>query len=177
MTASIKKSESKEFFHYQGAGYLTLMRLFSEIYKETAGFDFLDIGCGKGRAVFVAEYFGYDEITGIDLDEELISDARNNLKTYPFKRTESTIQLIKANAIEYEYHNKPTVYFLFNPFSEEVMQKVVNRIVTLTRSETWFVYMNPLYLKPFEERGLENYKEFKTGLYMEAIIFRLKARS
>ena len=167
---------SKEFFHYQGAGYLTLMRIFSEIYKETIGFDFLDIGCGKGRAVFVAEYFGYNELTGIDFDAELLNDARANMNVYPFKRVESKIHFIYANAIEYQYQNKPTVYFLFNPFNEDVMCKVIDRIMALAHSECWFVYMNPLYLKPFEERGIEWYKEFKTGFYREAIVFRLKIK-
>lgn len=172
-TSVIKRSASKEFFNYQGAGYNVLLRIFSEISETTKGFDFVDIGCGKGRAVFVAEYCGYDQLTGIELDEELIKDASRNTELYVFKRKESSINFIHVNALEYEYKNKPTIYFLFNPFNEEIMKKVLNRIVALSSSETWFVYMNPLYPKPFKEKGIPCIKEIKTRFYKEAFIFRM----
>ena len=174
-TSAIKRSESKEFFTYQGASYQVLLRIFSEISETTKGFDFVDIGCGKGRAVFVAEYCGYNQLTGIELDEELINDAINNAQLYKFKRKESNINFIHANALEYEYKNKPTIYFLFNPFNEDVMKKVLERICSLSTSETWFVYMNPLYPLPFGEKGIPCIQEIKTRFYKEAFIFRMNS--
>lgn len=172
-TASIKKSNSKEYFHYQGAGYLVLLRIFSEIMKETKEYSFVDIGCGKGRAVFVAEYSGYNKLYGIELDEELVKEAVNNKGLYPFKRKESDINFIHANALEYTYKNEPTVYFLFNPFNENVLNKVVDRISNSSTSEAWFVYMNPLYPLPFVKKQITRVKTIKTRFYKEAIIFKM----
>lgn len=174
-TSSIKKSASKEFFHYQGAPYWVLINLLSNVYKHTMGFIFVDIGSGKGRALFVAEHIGYEKLIGIELDEELIQEANNNLKSYAFKKPDSTISFIKANALEFDYENAPCVYFLFNPFNETTMQRVLDRIVKSTRNETWFVYMNPLFLKVFENDNFILVKEFKTRRYLEAVVYKVKA--
>jgi len=173
-TSSIKKSDSDEFFHYQGASYLVLSRIFKNILQPTKTFEFVDIGCGKGRPVFVAEAFGYDHLTGIDLDKELIEAANENLKSYLLKRKTSTVNFINVNALEHNYKNTPTVYFLFNPFNEEVLKKVLARISSQTNSETWFVYMNPKYKAAFTKDRFEIVKELKTKRYLEAMIYRLK---
>lgn len=175
-TSAFKKSDSKEYFHYQGASYRVLLRIFSELMKETKNFDFVDIGCGKGRAVFVAEHVGYTNLCGIELDEELVKDAKENIKLYPFKRKESSIDIIHANALEYDYKNKRTVYFLFNPFNESIMEKVLDRISSLSTSETWFVYMNPLYPEPFKRKNVEQVKKFKTRFYTEALVFKMNRK-
>ena len=175
-TSAIKKSDSKEFYHYQGAGYLALLRILKEVFKETGGFEFTDIGCGKGRAVFVAEYCGYNTLTGIELDGELVEEAKKNSGSYLFKRKESTIEFITANALEYGYKNKPMVYFFFNPFNEDIMRRVLAKVLASTQQETWFIYMNPLYTQPFLEQGLKPVKEFKTGRYMEALVYKTSQR-
>lgn len=174
-TAAIKKSNSNEFFHYQGAGYRILFRLFKTIAPYTKKYDFVDIGCGKGRVIFVAESAGYDHLAGIELDEELIKEATNNLRQYLLKRKFSDITFIHANALTYRYKDKSTVYFLFNPFNEEILRRVLDKICQLTSSETWFIYMNPLYRKPFEEKQIEQVQNIKTGFYTEAVIYRMNA--
>jgi len=175
-TSTIKKSESAEFYHYQGAGYLALLTVLREAAARTASFHFVDIGCGKGRAVFAAEFCGYNQLRGIELDAELVEIANANLKSYRLKRKGSHIEFIHVNALGHAYANVPTVYFFFNPFSEAVMQNVLNRIAQATQSETWFIYMNPQYKTPFEKIGAESVKTFKTGKYTETSVFRLNAR-
>ncbi len=173
-TSSIKKSDSTEFFHYQGSGYLVLFRIFEYMAPQTKHFDFVDIGCGKGRPIFVAEHYGYNNLTGIELDKELIDAANENLKNYTLKRKTSQIRFIHANALEYNYQNIPTVYFLFNPFNEDVLKRVLEKIIMSTTSETRIVYMNPMYKQAFSENKFEVVTEIKTKRYLEAIIYRLK---
>lgn len=174
-TSAIKKSDSDEYFHYQGAGYLVLLRLYKDIFIQTGHIDFVDIGCGKGRAVFVAEYCGYNNLTGIELNPQLVRSAEKNLRVYPFKRPASQICFIHQNALEYEFENKPTVYFLFNPFNEKILDKVLEKITGATRSETWFIYMNPLYQGSFARNKIKKVKEYKTRFYTEAVLYRLDA--
>ena len=174
-TSSIKKSSSNEFFHYQGASYKVLFRIFNKIVAQTKELDFVDIGAGKGRAVFVAESFGYKNLTGIEMDKNLFSDSIENLKTYALKNKTSNILFVDANALDYNYKNKPTVYFLFNPFNDTVLKKVLNQISSSTIKETWFVYMNPKYSKVFTAEKFETVFEIKTKRYLEAIIYKLKS--
>lgn len=172
-TAAIKTSNSVKFHDYQGAGYRILRRLFKEVVPHTHNYEFVDIGCGKGRAIFVAENFGYDQLTGIDLDEALIVEAEDNLKKYALKRESSVIKFIHANALDYNYTGKPTVYFLFNPFNEEVLREVLNKICSQTQSETWFVYMNPIHKRVFAQKQIIALRAIKTGFYLEALIYRI----
>lgn len=172
-TARIKKSDSNEFFHYQGASYLVLLRIFKMLSEQTKRLHFVDIGCGKGRAIFVAEYSGFTNLSGIELDPTLIEEAKENEKSYAFKRNDSQINFILGNALDVNYNDQPTLYFLFNPFNEEIMTKVIHKILRQTKSETWFVYMNPLFTKPFEQNNIQMVSTLKTGLYTEAIIYRL----
>lgn len=174
-TSSIKKSSSNEFFHYQGASYKVLFRIFNKIVAQTKELDFVDIGAGKGRAVFVAESFGYKNLTGIEMDKNLFSDSIENLKTYALKNKTSNILFVDANALDYNYKNKATVYFLFNPFNDTVLKKVLNQISSSTIKETWFVYMNPKYSKVFTPEKFETVFEIKTKRYLEAIIYKLKS--
>lgn len=173
-TSSLKKSNSTDYFHYQGAGYLILFRIFEKIYKKTHNYTFVDIGCGMGRPCFVAESYGYKNITGIDLDLELINEAKLNLTRRLLKNKTSKIDFIHVNATEYNYKNEPTVYFLFNPFNESVLKNVLAKIIDQTQSETWFVYMNPVYSKTFALEKFEIVLELKTKRYLEAIIYKLK---
>ena len=118
--------------------------------------------------------FGFENLTGIDLDRDLISNANENLKSYLFKRASSSIQFITINALEHNYVNQPTVYFLFNPFNEAVLNKTINKILSSTSSETWFVYMNPMYKNSFGNEKIEVVCELRTKKYLEAIIYKLK---
>jgi len=151
-----------------------LFRILNAIKSETKNFAFVDIGCGKGRPVFVAESYGYENLIGIDLNKELIANAYDNLQRYKLKRESSTIKFITVNALEYNYINQPTVYFLFNPFNETVLKNVLNKIILSTTSQTWFVYMNPKFKEVFENEKIEIVTELKTNRYLEAIIYRIK---
>ena len=153
------------------------MRLMNEIKDETKGFHFVDIGSGKGRVLFVAEYSGYNRLTGIELNEALVEDAQNNLESYSHKRKESNINFLQANALEFDYKNEKTVYFLFNPFNGEILKKVLERIKENTKSETWFVYMNPLYASVFEECKIRQVKTIRSGFYKEAIIYKIDSQT
>lgn len=124
----------------------------------------------------VAEYYGYSQLVGIDLDQELIEEAKANLKRDKFLKPDSEVRFICVNALDYQYENQPSVYFLFNPFNEEVLSGVLKRILSQNSSEFWLVYMNPLYPTPFFSGGLELVKELKSWRYCEALIFRRASR-
>lgn len=175
-SAQFIKSDSAEFFHYQGAAYLILFRVLKEIVPDTKNFHFVDIGSGKGRAIFVAEKYGYNSLTGLELNANLVEDAVKNAERYAYKRKESQLKFIHQNALDFEYINEPTVYFFFNPFNGNILKRVLHRIKESTTSETWFVYLNPLYAPVFDELKIEKYKVLKSGFYTEAIIYTLNKK-
>ena len=176
-SSGFKKSDSADFFHYQGASYLILKRVFSDLVSETWRLDFFDIGCGKGRALFVAEHCGYNTLTGIELDPQLLAVARNNENSYALKRPGSAFRFIEANALDVQYHDRPTVYFLFNPFNAGVLDQVLAKVLASTTSETWFVYMNPVYRQVFAQKNIPIVREFRTRFYTEALVYAINRAS
>jgi SAM-dependent methyltransferase len=173
VTSEFVRSENQQYFHYQGAPYLPLLRVLKVVYGFTGNVDFTDLGCGMGRALFVAEHIGYDQLTGIELNGNLLKMASENVLKYKGKRQDSVFDFVQNNVLDYSYQNKTTLYFLFNPFDAATLKKVLLKIDKVTSASVWFLYMNPKYQKPFTEVNAKLLRSFKTGRYTEAILYKL----
>ena len=85
----------------------------------------LDYGCGKGRVDFFLSYQTRAKTIGIEYDERIFQAAVENQKNaVSGARTE----FVLARAEEYEVPNEVTVCYFFNPFSIELLRKVMARI-------------------------------------------------
>lgn len=86
----------------------------------------LDYGCGKGRVVFFLAYQTKASAIGIEYDERIYQGALENKKTaVSGARTE----FVMARAEEYEVPSDVNRYVFFNPFSVELLRKVMARIM------------------------------------------------
>ena len=86
----------------------------------------LDYGCGKGRVDFFLSYQTRAKTIGIEYDERIYQAAVENQKNaVSGGRTEFVLE----RAEEYEVPNEVTVCYFFNPFSIELLRKVMARIV------------------------------------------------
>lgn len=86
----------------------------------------LDYGCGKGRVDFFLSYQTKAHTIGIEYDERIYQNALDNQKTAVSKtRTE----FVPASAETYEVPTQVNRCYFFNPFSVELLQKVVARII------------------------------------------------
>lgn len=86
----------------------------------------LDYGCGKGRVDFFLSYQTRAKTIGIEYDERIYQAAVENQKNaVSGARTE----FVLARAEEYEVPTEVTVCYFFNPFSIELLRKVMARIV------------------------------------------------
>lgn len=170
-TKKINSKQTNDYYHYQGSSYFALFKVFEEIKKYNNEFDFFDIGCGKARALIVAEYYGFKKLFGIDLDAELISAAERNVSERKFKKPETVFTIQTANALKFRYNSSPTIYFLFNPFGKQVLYEVVKKIMEQNKGKKKFVYLNPIHKEVFEELGFTKEIEIKTNKYLEAIIY------
>ena len=86
----------------------------------------LDYGCGKGRVDFFLAYQTKAKTIGIEYDERIYQSSIENQKTAVSKaRTE----FVLARAEEYEVPSEVNRFYFFNPFSVELLRKVMARIV------------------------------------------------
>ena len=86
----------------------------------------LDYGCGKGRVDFFLSYRTKAKTVGIEYDPHIYEDALANQKTTTAKAAADFV-LIRAE--EYEVPLDVNRCYFFNPFSAEILHKVMARII------------------------------------------------
>jgi predicted RNA methylase len=153
-----------------------LLETLTHLPEDTKTGGFVDYGSGKGRALFCAEYSGFNQLIGVELDESLIQIAKANLKSYSKKRPESHFTFVHQNAADFEIPDGCRVFYFFNPFGESVMTKVIEKIKSYRakHSQTiYIVYVNPKFDSLWRSRGFKVFHTQKTARYTEAIAYYL----
>ena len=90
----------------------------------------LDYGCGKGRVGFFLSYRVKAKTIGIEYDDRIYQRALENQKA-AVSRLKPDFVLTRAE--EYELPPEVNRCYFFNPFSVEILHKVMARIL-----ESWY---------------------------------------
>lgn len=136
---------------------------------------FLDIGCGKGRAMCVAAHYGFSKISGIDFSSKLCEAAVTNLNITQQKFAELNYTLINEDAAIVPIPFDVDCIFLFNPFDKIVMQQIVINIqqsLLLKPRQLYVIYVNPLLKNIFLEEKFSEVYYSKTLEYFELSILK-----
>jgi SAM-dependent methyltransferase len=111
-------------------------------------FLFIDVGAGKGRALFLAQDSGFKRVVGIEFAKELVEICKRNMRLREGDGLRRPpVSIWHMDALQYELPYEPTVLFMFNPFNEQVMRPFIDRIHRqLRRAPRPFkiVYENPV---------------------------------
>ena len=122
---------------YEPTPYAVLERLAaSGLFRETD--TVLDYGCGKGRVGFFLGYRTRSKTVGIEYDAHIYESAVENRRTV-ISRIKPDFLLARAE--EYEVPPQISRCYFFNPFSVEILHKVMARIV-----ESWYEHPRDIYL-------------------------------
>jgi SAM-dependent methyltransferase len=90
------------------------------------GRTFIDLGCGKGRAVLLASEYNFKRVVGVEFAQELAEIARRNVRSYRNPRQVCrNLEVVAGDATLYSLPAEPIVLFLFNPFVGPPMQEVI----------------------------------------------------
>ena len=175
---SVKGNNLEHAELYQGANYYLLEKVFDHLQSIEANQNILDFGCGKGRVLAVAAYYGFRKITGVEFARELCEVARKNIIPVQQKFPDKIFNVIHANAVDYKIEPDTNVFFFFNPFDEVVMLAVVKNILASLKQnprEAYVVYINPLHKEIFMSAGFEQIFHYEKLKYIQATIFMLDA--
>lgn len=138
---------------------------------------FLDIGCGKGRALCVAAHHGIRKLTGLDFSRVLCESANQNLSITKQHFPQLDYKVINNDAFYFEIPADADCIFLFNPFDEIILSAVVNNICkSLQRNPRTItiIYVNPQHKELFLKAGFKEIWYTKKMKYLEASIFENK---
>ena len=110
-------------------------------------FTFVDLGCGKGRALLLASRYPFQQILGVELDAPLAAIAQANLRTFhaPWQQCH-TLSALHADATTLDLPPTPLVLYLYHPFLAPALRQVLRRLKRSLRQhprELWLVYINP----------------------------------
>ena len=123
-TCGRDESGADQYHHpYEPTPYCVLERLADSGFfgKDDA---VLDYGCGKGRVGFFLSHQTKAKTIGIEYDEHIYAGALENQKTAKAKA-----DFVLSRAEEYEVPADVNRCYFFNPFSAEILHKVMARII------------------------------------------------
>ena len=156
---------------FETISYANLKR--SLMFAKNLGFDkFLDIGCGLGRSLVVANEVGFFDLYGVDISDNLISRCQNNMSKVGVSASLSCIDVA-----DFDVPSGKLVIYLFNPFGEERMTDLVSRLAC-REEETLVIYHNPKHSECFKNQNkIKTHTWNHFGLYQEkAFIYLIPAK-
>lgn len=135
--------------------------LFAEMIASLAidlrDFTFVDLGSGKGRTLLMASEYPFRRIVGVELLPALHQIAQENLARY---RSESqkcfALEALCGDAGDFCFPAEPLVLYLFNPFAESGLRRVMaalERSLSVHPRTVYVLYLNPLLEGVLSESG------------------------
>lgn len=125
-TCGRDETKADEYHHpYEPTPYTVLERLVTSGLITQAD-AVLDYGCGKGRVGFFLSYRTKAKTIGIEYDDRILDIALENQKS-TISRVKPDFVLTRAE--EYEVPPHVNRCYFFNPFSVEILRKVMARII------------------------------------------------
>lgn len=134
---------------YQATNEHVLVDAVHFLQENLHSFTFIDLGCGKGRTLLVASRLGFRRVIGVEFASELVEIARANLA----KLGIANAVVEYADAADFHFPDGNIVVYLYNPFSAEVMQGVVNNLRNAHSRRLYVVYTVPKAAAVFDLSG------------------------
>jgi SAM-dependent methyltransferase len=119
----------------------SILRSLVERWRETppprppSRYTFLDLGCGKGRALLLASEFNFREVIGVELNSAMVTIAEQNVALWQRAHAEDStagriapLRVVHDDALNITLPAHPTLMFLFHPFEEPVLKPLLRRI-------------------------------------------------
>ncbi len=186
------RSDLKKSTHhhrYEPTPYEALDELFYE-YDLQEDAVLVDFGSGKGRVPFYVHSRFQNLVKGIEMSEELHAKALLNKETFRtrIRRGKGKIRFKQKFAERYTVKKEDTHFYFFNPFTVELFQQVVQRIIASAKEHPREIDIILYYPTESYIRFLERSTPFRVtqevvvpGLYEKDdharfLIYRMKKR-
>jgi len=113
---------------------------------ETRRFVFVDLGSGKGRSLLLAAGRPFLRVEGVELSEAMHRVAlRNIARAKEAGALCAPVVAHRKDVTDYELPKEPFILYLFNPFGEAVVSKLLDNLEASLRDcprEGYLIYLN-----------------------------------
>ena len=134
---------------YEATQEFELEHALTVLCEDLKAFTFIDLGCGKGRALMIASRLGFGNLIGVEFVVELAEIARDNLE----KLNIGNAVVLHTDAAEFRFPDCDTVVYLYNPFSQEVFRQVLSNMQSSFSKKLYVIYKTPHYAEMFDSSG------------------------
>jgi predicted RNA methylase len=160
----LEKNSADTPYRYEPCSINVLHACISELGHIDQYF-FIDIGSGKGRALFGAARHPFKKVIGIELSSSAFNIARSNLQTVKKSLLAChDVELVRMNALDFEFPMQNLVLWMFNPFNADAMRKMIDKISTQFANSACYIhlfYLSPLHYEAVLENGFFCQKQIK----------------
>jgi hypothetical protein len=123
--------ENKDWFAYQASEPEMTKELLNKALEFSSCDTLIDIGCGLGEVLKIGSDVGYENVVGLEIQEELVELARKDAR----------LEIIHGSGSDYHLPDKKLHVFMFNPFSNNVMIDFLNNnIENIKRNNSLVIY-------------------------------------
>lgn len=164
---NIRKSKnifSHNYYNYEHTIKEDLINVLNDL-KINKNDKILDIGCGKGYALNVMHQFNFKNIDGVELSKALSDIAKKN-----FIILKKKTKIYNINALNFEYYGNYNFFYMFNPFSKNIMKVVLNKITKKNyKKKIYVIYNNPTCHEILKQNFflIKKYKDkWNNGIYL-----------
>jgi len=92
-------------------------------------YSFIDLGAGMGRAMLLAAQMPFREVIGVELHPDLAAVAERNIGVWQKTgRARCPMRIVCQDVTEFQFPANPCVAYLFNPFGEQVLRRLLRHI-------------------------------------------------
>jgi SAM-dependent methyltransferase len=101
----------------------------TDLVRPPEDYSFVDIGAGMGRGLLIASQMPFREVVGVELHPDLAAIAQKNIDKWRARGlAQSPMRIVCQDATEFEFPRNPCVGYMFNPFGEPVIKKLVRHL-------------------------------------------------
>jgi len=115
---------------YYGIGVSVFHRVLGQVparFRE--GATFIDLGCGKGRALLLASAYPFRQIVGVEIVPSLHGIAMENAQRYLSQHPEAPpMNVLLGDAARYVFPSGPVLLYLYHPFCRPVLEQVLKNL-------------------------------------------------
>lgn len=140
---------ARQAVSYEATEPAAFRHMLGELPIQHRDYTFIDMGSGKGRVVLLASRHRFRRIIGVEASMSLHATAIGNMRAWARTGNDARhIELVHGDASRLELPDDPCVIYLFNPFRERAMGRMMLKLKwSLQRRprDLWLIYYNPKF--------------------------------
>jgi SAM-dependent methyltransferase len=117
--------------------------------RKTEEYQFVDLGCGKGRAMIVASEFPFRSISGVELSPSLAKIARQNMARVEHLFPERPpVVAMEGNAVTFPFPQGKLALFFYHSFGVDLLSQLIRELecfLSAGNGPLFFIYYNPVH--------------------------------